>query len=108
MSRENETAEETQLRQQHEQELTARRRENETTEETQIRQQNNRDTTRRIRENESLETTTLRRQHEQQLHCNRNEAIQEQNVVNITSNPLSNQCTPNNNDDSELIKTVFR
>ena len=62
--------------------------------------------TRTSRGNEFSETTTLRHQSEKQQHRNINEAIRQQNVMNITGNPLSNQCTLNNNNDSELIKKI--
>ena len=98
------TAEKTQFHQHLNKESTARSRENKTAEGTQLQQQTDREETRRSRTNESSKITTIRSQSEQQRHCNRNEAIQRQNVFNISDKHLSNQFTTNNNDDSELIK----
>ena len=103
-SRETETAQETRLCQQRNKESTATSREIETSEDTDLQQQTNREATARSQENEASEKTTLQRQCDWKWKCNRNFAFQQQNVVNITGNPLSKQCNPCNNNDSELIK----
>ena len=106
--RENESAADTQLCQQRNKDSTERSRDYETSEKT-LQRQNDSKATTRSKENESSEIKTLRHQcdWQQQGQRNRIMVIQQQNMLNMSGNPFSNQYNPNSNDESELIKQFF-